>query len=234
MKTSVTAAFIFILLGASAPSAAITNFSVSAPTPDLARAVVDRAEEVVRVVSIKWFNNVRPEWASPIYVDVVLTHEEEMDGHILRLKFHNSIYQHIVVKGGSADIILQDAVAHEVTHAVVFDRLGSDPPLWFSEGLAVMHEGGARFHLAGGGGAPPLPLNILFRVTDYPSDWRSYYRQCYLVTQYLARRFGRRAVLAFAREGMQSRDWEAASLRVFRVSLEQLDESYELESGEDH
>ena len=125
-------AFAPILGGASYRT---TNFTVEAPTPEIAKQVGDRAEVCRVAVARAWLGQDLPPWpAVPCPVRVKITRTEA--GGITNFGFAGGRVtdQEISVEG-RLDRILASGLPHEVTHTVFAAYFGGPMPRWADEGL---------------------------------------------------------------------------------------------------
>ncbi len=192
-----------------------TNFTVEAPTPEIARQVAERAEVCRVAVAKAWLGEELAPWPVPCPVRVTITRGEA--GGITNFGFAGGRVtdQEISVQG-RLDRILASGLPHEVTHTVFAAHFGGPMPRWADEGASLLSEDAIehRRHdrivddtLARRG---DLPLGRLFRVEDYPRDLMGFYGQGYSVSRFLVEMGGRPKFLHFVRDGM-ARGWDSAS-----------------------
>jgi hypothetical protein len=192
-----------------------TNFTVEAPTPEIARQVADRAEACRVSVAKAWLGEELAPWPVPCPVRVTITRGEA--GGITDFGFAGGRVtdQEIRVEG-RLDRILASGLPHEVTHTVFAAYFGGPMPRWADEGASLLSEDTLehRRHdrivddvLARRG---ELPLGRLFKVEDYPRDLMGFYGQGYSISRFLVEMGGRPRFLHFVRDGM-ARGWDSAS-----------------------
>ena len=127
-----------MLAGASHRTA---NFTVEAPTPEVARQVADRAEVCRVAVARAWLGKDLPPWPVPCPVRVKITRGEA--GGITNFGFAGGRVtdQEISVEG-RLDRILASGLPHEVTHTVFAAYFGAPMPRWADEGASLLSEDG--------------------------------------------------------------------------------------------
>jgi hypothetical protein len=192
-----------------------TNFTVEAPTPEVARQVAERAEACRVAVARAWLGTELPPWPVPCPIRVTITRGEA--GGITDFGFAGGRVtdQQIRVEG-RLDRILASGLPHEVTHTIFAAYFGGPMPRWADEGASLLSEDAIehRRHdrivddtLARRG---DLTLGRLFRMEEYPRDLMGFYGQGYSVSRFLVEMGGRPRFLQFVRDGM-TRGWDAAA-----------------------
>jgi hypothetical protein len=200
------------LMGASHRSA---NFVVEAPSPQAAKQVAERAEEVRKSIALEWLGKELPNWTRPCPIKVVLTGGEA--GGLTSFGFGKAggVTDQSMKLEGRLDRILASALPHEVTHTVLTSAIGGPLPRWADEGAALLaedererrrHDGIAANLLAQKTG---IPIGALFMAEEYPRDLMGFYGQGYYVTRFLVEIGGRPRFLKFLREGMKQ-GWDIA------------------------
>src|SRR5262249_4255107 len=192
------------------------NFSVNAPTPELAKRFGDQAEFYRREKAIEWLGTEMPAWPRkcPLRVEVTAS----AAGGATTFTFGSDGGRPIVrsqsmeIKGNVKQL-LNSVLPHEVTHTVLAHHFGRPVPRWADEGGSVLsendeerysHDVRCRELLNDGRG---IQLRVLFRMTEYPRDMIVLYAQGYSITSYLVEkggsgREGRQKLLQFLGTGM--------------------------------
>ena len=205
-------ALVPLLAGASHRS---TNFVVDASTPEVARAVAERAEACRKAIAREWLGNEIPAWSRPCPVKVKLTGGEAGGETSFGFTSGRVSDQSMTVEG-RLDRILYSALPHEVTHTVFAAYFGEPMPRWADEGASLLsedqrerkrHDDIARDLLARRG---DMPLARLFRVEEYPKDLMGFYGQGYSISRFLIEMGGRPRFLAFVKDGFKS-SWDSAT-----------------------
>ncbi|QDV37816.1 gluzincin family metallopeptidase [Tautonia plasticadhaerens] len=201
-----------MMAGASARS---TNFTVEAPSTEVARQVASYAEHYRRVVARQWIGEELPDWPRPCAVRIKITGGEA--GGVTSFGFaRGKVVDQEMSLEGRIDRILASALPHEVTHTIFAAYFGGPLPRWADEGASLLsedrrerlrHERFASDLLTRSGG---WRLPDLFSIEEYPSDLMGFYGQGYSVSRFLVEMGGRPRFLAFLRDGMAG-GWDAAT-----------------------
>ncbi len=103
-----------LLAGASVRS---ENFTVEAPTREIAQRVANRAEECRISIARAWIGHEVPAWTTPCPVRVVITEGEA--GGLTSFGFHQGkVTDQRMTVEGRLDRILASALPHEITHTI--------------------------------------------------------------------------------------------------------------------
>ncbi len=192
-----------------------TNFTVEAPTSQIARQVAERAEFCRSAVAKAWLGEVLPPWPVPCPIKVKMTRGEA--GGITSFGFAGGrVSDQEMSVEGRLDRILASALPHEVTHTVFAAFFGGPMPRWADEGASLLSEDRLEHQrhdkivsdLLGRRG--DFPLARLFKMEDYPRDLMGFYGQGYSVSRFLIEMGGRPRFLQFVRDGMKS-GWDSAA-----------------------
>lgn len=200
-----------LLLGASHRS---RNFAVQGPTPEVCRAVAERAEECRKAVAIEWLGRELPPWKQPCPIQVKVTQGEP--GGVTSFAFKKGSSNPEMSVEGRLERILACSIPHEVTHTVFADALGGPMPRWADEGACLLAEDARERARHDRIIADVLaqkrdyPLSRLFVIDEYPRDIMGFYGQGYSVSRFLIETGGKPRFLRFVREGMQ-RGWDEAA-----------------------
>ena len=201
-----------LLMGASHRTA---NFSVEAPTQEVATAVGEHAEVCRKVIAQQWLGKNLQNWTTPCPVKVKLTKGEA--GGVTSFGFAKGrVSDQTMSVEGRLDRILASAIPHEVTHTVFAAHFGGPMPRWADEGASLLSEDlrerkrhdQITVDLISRRG--DMPLERLFRVEDYPQDLMGFYGQGYSISRFLVEMGGRPRFLAFVRDGLKS-GWDPAT-----------------------
>jgi hypothetical protein len=215
-----TAALVIAILAtpgaASAASYETTNFTVEAPTAELAKKFGEMAEFYRKEKAIQWLGQEMPPWPErcPLHVRI----EMGSAGGATTFTFGTrggrpAVSSQRMEIRGEAKQLLSSVLPHEVTHTVLAYHFGRPVPRWADEGGSVLseneeerysHDIRNRELLNAGRG---IVLRTLFRMADYPRDMIVLYAQGYSVTAFLVDRGGggrdgRSKLLQFLAAGM--------------------------------
>ncbi|MCI0333235.1 MAG: hypothetical protein L0228_08440 [Planctomycetes bacterium] len=215
------AVYIFLGLAVNQPSTAdasagykTRNFTVSAPSPELAKEIGDAAEAWRRQLSIEWLGQEMPPWSKPCPINVKLasgaggaTSFVFDRGHVFGWKMNIQ---------GSRERLLDSVLPHEVTHTIFASHFRQPLPRWADEGacttvehrseIAKQERNLIQFLKTGRG----IPFKQMFAMKEYPSDVMPLYAQGHSTAQWLIENRGREAFLAFLADGMRDENWERA------------------------
>jgi hypothetical protein len=217
-----------ILAGASFRS---TNFTVEAPTREIAQRVAERAEFCRTTIAKAWLGHELTAWSRPCPIKVRVTTGEA--GGLTSFGFgQGGVTDQRMTVEGRVDRILASAVPHEVTHTIFASYFGGPMPRWADEGASLLSEDlrERRRHdqiavdlLARRG---ELPLSQLFQVEDYPKDLMSFYGQGYSISRFLIEMGGRPRFLQFIRDGLKN-GWDHSTRTHYQLTdVRELDRAW--------
>lgn len=196
------------------------NFTVNAPTLQLAQRVAHDAEVAYRDCE-RFFGGVAP---APLlrYCSVFV----DQDG-FAGLTTPIGIFLMVEVGAPQAGPDLDTIVRHEITHVYLLSH-GFPPRLWIHEGLAMLME--EEYPEALGEKCGDWGFYEFFAMGSYPEDRYAFYGQALSVTSYLMATYGLDATMAFAVEGQEA-GWDVASLTVLGMALDDLEASWRRSTG---
>jgi hypothetical protein len=208
------------------------NFTVDAPTAELAKQFGDMAEFYRKEKALEWLGREMPAWNRRCPLTVQLT--QGGAGGATTFTFGSSGGRSVVSSQqmeirGDKKQMLYSVLPHEVTHTVLAHHFGRPVPRWADEGGSVLsendderftHDVRCRELLNAGRG---IRLRVLFRMTEYPKDIMVLYAQGFSVSQYLVKkggdgREGRARLLQFLGSGMAGNTietWNSAAKSVY-------------------
>jgi hypothetical protein len=222
---------VFASMGASYHT---TNFTVEAPTAEIAQSVGQYAEHYRREKAKLWLGQEMPAWSQRCPLIVTITNRGSGGATSFNYRSDGSYDQHMEIQG-TLDRLLASVLPHEITHTVFAYYFRQPCPRWSDEGGAVLseddiererHEVLVRQILNGGRG---IPLRRLFQMTEYPSDVMSLYAQGYSVVNFLVGQSNRQTFLRFVAEGMQNNqnNWDRAVQTYYHLnSVKELEEAW--------
>lgn len=218
---------------------ATTNFTVTAPSEELARKFGEMAEFYRKEKALAWLGREMPPWPRPCPLEVRVTNAGaggETSFTFVGDGTRGAVGSQKMLVYGPVKQLLNSVLPHEVTHTVLAHHFGRAVPRWADEGGSVLsenaeerarHDLSCREYLNAGKGHQ---LQSLFRMADYPRDMHVLYAQGYSVSQYLVDRGGgdhpgRAKLLRFLAVGMQGTtdyrfhgtpaSWDAAARQVY-------------------
>jgi hypothetical protein len=192
------------------------NFTVSAPTPQLAKEIGDRAEACRRELAITWLGQELPPWGKPCPIHAKVAPRMGAGGATSFVFDRGEVFGWKMNIQGSRERILDSVVPHEVTHTIFASHFRRPLPRWADEGACTTVEHHTEvakqermlvdFLKTGRG----IAFNEMFAMKDYPADVMPLYAQGHSLAQWLIESRGRKAFLAFLADGMQDEDWPQA------------------------
>jgi hypothetical protein len=208
-----------------------TNFTVEAPTAEMARKVAEQAEAYRASIARQWLGQELPAWKTPCPVRVKLTRGEA--GGVTSFGFDRGrVSDQTMTVEGRLDRILASALPHEITHTVFAAYFGGPMPRWADEGASLLsedlrerqrHDKIAADLLIRRGN---FPLARLFVMEEYPSDLMGFYGQGYSISRFLVEMGGRPRFLEFVRAGT-SAGWDVATRQHYGLAdVRELDRAW--------
>jgi hypothetical protein len=217
-----------LLTGASVRT---TNFTVDAPTREVAQRVAEQAEACRSSIARAWLGHDLPAWSTPCPIRVKLTAGEA--GGLTSFGFSQGrVTDQSMTVEGRIDRILASAIPHEVTHTIFASYFGGPMPRWADEGASLLsedqrerqrHDQIAEDLLARRG---ELPLERLFLIEDYPKDLMSFYGQGYSISRFLIEMGGRPRFLRFVRDGLKEGWGPATRIHYQLANVRELDRAW--------
>ena len=196
-----------------------TNFVVTAPTPDFARAVAETAERNRRDLALDWLGHELPQWPQPCPVSVRVGPGMGAGGATSFAFHQGQPFGWTMSVQGPPDRILDSVIPHEVTHTIFATHFGQPLPRWADEGACTtvehvserqkQHRFLVQFLTTGRG----IAFHRMFAMSEYPHDILPLYAQGYSLARFLISQGGRRRFVEYVGDGMQAGDWPAATQR---------------------
>ena len=115
------------------------NFTVSAPTPQLAKEIGDAAEAWRRQLSIEWLGKEMPPWSKPCPIHAKLR-EHGAGGATSFVFDRGEVFGWKMNIQGSRERILDSVLPHEVTHTIFASHFRQPLPRWADEGACTTVE----------------------------------------------------------------------------------------------
>lgn len=190
------------------------NFTVSAPTPQLAKEIGDAAEVWRRDLSIDWLGKEMPPWSKPCPINVKIANGA--GGATSFIFDRGEVYGWKMDIQGSRERLLDSVLPHEVTHTIFASHFRQPLPRWADEGACTTVEHRSEIakqernlisYLKTGRG---IPFKQMFAMKEYPSDVMPLYAQGHSTAQWLIEARGKQTFLTFLADGMRDENWERA------------------------
>jgi hypothetical protein len=192
------------------------NFTVSAPTPQLAKEIGDRAEACRRELAIAWLGQELPNWAKPCPIHAEVAPKLGAGGATSFVFDRGEVFGWKMNIQGSRERILDSVVPHEVTHTIFASYFRKPVPRWADEGACTTVEHRSeiakqeRMLIDFLKTRRGIPFDQMFAMKDYPSDVMPLYAQGHSLAQWLIESRGRKAFLEFLADGMNDENWRRA------------------------
>lgn len=205
---------LLVSMGASYRTA---NFLVQTSDPHFAEQVGKASEKYRRELAILWTGQAMPDWAQPCPMTVRVGANLGAGGATTFLFDRGEVYGWRMSIQGSPERLLDSVLPHEITHMIFASHFRCPLPRWADEGgatsvehaseLAKHHRMLTQFLRTGRG----IAFSQMFAMTEYPADVMPLYAQGFALAEYLIMQGGRRKYIEYLGEGLQTRDWPAAT-----------------------
>lgn len=209
---------------------ATDNFTVSAPTREIAQQVGTAAEYFRREIAREWLGYELPRWYAkcPIRVKV----GQIGAGGQTTFNFHPSkdgpaeVCDWNMQIQGSLERILDSVLPHEVSHTIFACHFRRPLPRWADEGAATLveHESERRRQVLTVeqviNTKRKIPLRQLLQMKEYPTDMQNVmtlYAEGYSLAYLLVQEGGRSRYLEFLEEAHQH-GWDKAIKKHYRYA----------------
>lgn len=210
-----------------------TNFTVSAPTPELAKEIGDRAEVSRRDLAVEWLGQELPPWNKPCPIHARVAPKLGAGGATSFVFDRGQVFGWKMNIQGSRERILDSVVPHEVTHTIFASYFRRPLPRWADEGACTTVEHRSeiakqeRMLIEFLKTKRGIAFSDMFVMKDYPSDVMPLYAQGHSLAQWLIESRGRKAFIEFLGDGMQDENWPRAIERHYGFdSLASLQETW--------
>jgi hypothetical protein len=193
-----------------------TNFTVAAPTPQLAKEIGDRAEACRREQAIEWLGKELPPWNKPCPIHARVATNLGAGGATSFVFDRGQVFGWKMNIQGSRERILDSVVPHEVTHTIFATYFRQPLPRWADEGACTTVEHRSevakqeRMLIQFLKTRRGIPFSDMFVMKEYPRDVMPLYAQGHSLAQWLIENRGRKAFLEFLADGMQDENWPRA------------------------
>ncbi|MEQ8211199.1 MAG: hypothetical protein RH917_15335 [Lacipirellulaceae bacterium] len=207
----------FFLSGrANAAAYRTANFTVDAPTRQLAKAIGDTAERCRRELAIEWLGEPLENWPKPCPIKAKVSPNLGAGGATSFVFDRGRVFGWRMDIQGSAERVLDSVVPHEVTHTIFASHFRRPLPRWADEGACttVEHESEIgkqeRMLIEFLKTRRGIPFNDMFAMKEYPRDVLPLYAQGHSLAKYLIAQKGKRAFMRFIEDGLTDENWPRA------------------------
>jgi hypothetical protein len=200
------------------------NFTVAAPTPELAKEIGDTAEMWRKRLAVEWLGEEMPGWSQPCPITARVAPRTGAGGATSFVFDHGEVFDWRMNIQGSRERVLDSVLPHEITHTIFASHFRKPLPRWADEGACTTVEHKSEVvkqermlidFLKNGRG---ISFSQMFAMTEYPSDVMPLYSQGHSLSQWLIESRGRKEFLAFLSDGMNDDNWPRAVERHYGFS----------------
>jgi hypothetical protein len=192
------------------------NFTVDAPTPQLAKEIGEHAEQWRRELAIEWLGKELPRWSQPCPIKAMVAPHLGAGGATSFVFNAGEVYDWRMNIQGSRERVLDSVLPHEITHTIFATHFRQPLPRWADEGACttVEHrseiEKQERMLIDFLKTKRGIPFDMMFAMTEYPQDVLPLYAQGHSLAQFLIAQRGKQVFLSFLADGMRTHDWRQA------------------------
>jgi hypothetical protein len=218
--TTALISVVWLGLACAAPARAAgyktANFTVSAPTAELAKEIGDQAEVYRRQLAVEWLGQELPRWSKPCPIHANVKPGLGAGGATSFIFDRGEVFGWRMNIQGSRERILDSVLPHEITHTIFASYFRQPLPRWADEGACTTVEHRSevakqermliQFLKTGRG----IAFSEMFAMKEYPSDVMPLYSQGHSLAQWLIENRGRKVFLEFLADGMQDENWPRA------------------------
>jgi hypothetical protein len=192
------------------------NFTVDAPTPQLAKEIGDTAERCRRELAVEWLGRDLANWSQPCPIKARVAPHLGAGGATSFIFDGGRVFGWKMDIQGSRERVLDSVLPHEVTHTIFASHFRQPLPRWADEGACTTVEHRSeiakqeRMLIDFLKTRRGIPFSDMFAMKEYPHDVLPLYAQGHSLAQYLIAQRGKRAFLNFLADGMQDENWPRA------------------------
>jgi hypothetical protein len=192
------------------------NFTVDAPSPQLAKEIGDTAEYCRRTLAIEWLGRELTNWSKPCPIKAIVAPRLGAGGATSFVFDNGQVFGWDMKVQGSRERVLDSVIPHEVMHTIFATHFRQPLPRWADEGACTTVEHSSEIakqehmlidFLKTRRG---IPFDAMFVMKEYPQEVLPLYAQGHSLARFLIDQRGKRAFLAFLADGMQHGNWRRA------------------------
>ncbi len=192
------------------------NFTVDAPTPQLAKEIGDFAEKYRKELAIEWLGKELPSWSKPCPIKARVAQNLGAGGATSFVFDRGEVFGWRMDIQGSRERILDSVLPHEITHTIFACHFRQPLPRWADEGACTTVEHHSEISkqenmliefLQTRRG---IPFSQMFAMKEYPQDVLPLYAQGHSLAQFLISQYGKQAFLEFIADGLTDENWPRA------------------------
>ena len=192
------------------------NFTVSAPTSQLAKEIGDAAERFRRELAIEWLGKELPRWSKPCPIKARVAPDLGAGGATSFVFDRGEVFNWRMNIQGSRERVLDSVVPHEVMHTIFASHFRQPLPRWADEGACTTVEHRSEISkqeamlinfLQTNQG---IPFSAMFAMKEYPQSVLPLYAQGHSLAKFLIDQHGKKTFLEFLADGMADENWPRA------------------------
>jgi hypothetical protein len=193
-----------------------TNFTVDAPTAELAQEIGDMAEHWRRQLAQEWLGEPLPNWSRPCPIKALVGAQMGAGGETSFVFDGGEVFGWRMQIQGSRLRILDSVLPHEVTHTIFASHFRQPLPRWADEGACttvehvseISKQENMLIHFLQT--RKGIPFSNLFAMKEYPSDVLPLYAQGHSVAKFLISQHGKAKFIEFLEDGLRDENWPRA------------------------
>jgi len=198
------------------------NFTITnAPTAEIAREFGEAAEVMRRELAMLWLGRELPNWSAKCPISVKVGKNFGASGDTTFTFNRGEVYGWDMNVQGTRERILDSVLPHEISHTIFASYFRRPLPRWLDEGAATSVEHISErstykrmlLEFVDPAVRRAIPFNRMVEMQEYPKDYLPLYSQCNSVAEFLIGQGGNRKFIAFAKDGLDSDNWNAAVSR---------------------
>lgn len=197
------------------------NFTVEAPTPQLAKEIGDSAEVWRKQLALDWLGRELPRWSEPCPVKARVAPNLGAGGATSFVFDHGEVFGWDMNIQGSRERVLDSVLPHEITHTIFATHFRRPLPRWADEGACTTVEHRSEvskqermlidfLKVRPGERGRGIPFSDMFAMKEYPKDVLPLYAQGHSLSVFLIGQKGKREFLEFLGDGMTDENWPRA------------------------
>jgi hypothetical protein len=196
-----------------------TNFTVEAPTAELAREIGVTAERNRRDLAREWLGRELENWSEPCPIRARVAPQLGAGGATSFVFDGGEVFGWRMNIQGSRERILDSVLPHEVTHTVFASHFRRPVPRWADEGACTTVEHRSeigkqeRMLIDFLKTRRGIPFSEMFAMKEYPQDVLPLYAQGHSLAHLLILERGKRAFVGFLEDGLTDENWPRAVQR---------------------
>lgn len=192
------------------------NFTVAAPSPQLAKEIGDAAEHWRRALALEWLGEELPAWPRKCPIKARVAPTLGAGGATSFVFDRGEVFDWRMNVQGSRERVLDSVIPHEVMHTVFASHFRQPLPRWADEGacttvehrseIAKQEQMLIRFLKTRKG----IPFSAMFAMKEYPQDVMPLYAQGHSLSKFLIDQRDKQTFIEFLADGMETQHWPRA------------------------